>query len=159
MLKVFEQKKSDLIPFVYQYLLSVPPNYNNDNNQKWPLLVFLHGAGESHPPIEKLLKHGPPKLIHAYLTAKENKPSTDDSNLESAKFLAENFVTCSPQVNRGYGWNNQVLINLIDQIEQNYNLDQNKIYLTGMSMGKSKHIYSKRKKRRRKSRDFAREVP
>jgi predicted peptidase len=142
MLKVFKQKKNELIPFVYQYFLSVPPNYNNDDkNKKWPLLLFLHGVGESYPPIEKLLKHGPPKLIHAYSTNRDNTHPLDDSNLESAKFLAENFVTCSPQVNEGYGWNNQVLINLIDQIQQNYNIDQNKIYLTGLSMGKFINIY------------------
>jgi len=133
MLKVFKQEKNELIPFVYEYLLSVPTDYNNnDNNKKWPLLLFLHGAGESHPPIEKVLKHGPPKLIHYYST---NTHSMDDPNFETARFLAENFVTCSPQVNQGYGWNIEVLINLIDQIQQNYNIDQNKIYCTGISMG------------------------
>jgi len=124
MLKVFKQNKNDLIPFVYEYLLSVPTSYNNnDNNLKWPLLLFLHGSGESHPPIEKILKLGPPKLIDYY---SKNPHSIDDSIFETAKFLAENFVTCSPQVSEGYGWNFQVLNNLIDQIQQNYNIDQNK---------------------------------
>ncbi len=147
MLKQFKQKKSELIPFVYEYLLSLPPDYNNDDkNKKWPLLLFLHGAGESHPPIEKLFAHGPPKLIDAYLKSKQGIHPKDDTNLESAKFLAENFVTCSPQVNSGYGWNSNVLINLIDQIEQGYNIDQNKIFCTGISMGKFSKIYFKKDK-------------
>jgi len=142
MLKVFEQSKNKLIPFVYEYLLSVPPDYNpNDKNKKWPLLLFLHGLGECHPPIEKLLKYGPPKLIDIYSKSKQDTNIIDDSTFESAKFLAENFVTCSPQVNQGYGWNYKVLINLIDQIQQNYNIDQNKIYCTGLSMGKSNYIF------------------
>jgi len=33
MLKVFEQKKNSLIPFVYEYLLSVPVDYNNDDKK------------------------------------------------------------------------------------------------------------------------------
>lgn len=129
MLKVFTQKKTDSIPFVYEYLLSLPIDYDNDRERKWPLLLFLHGAGESHPPIDKIRKHGPPKLLDQY-----------SSNSESARFLAENFLTCSPQVNQGYGWNNQVLVDLLDQIEQDYRIDQTKIYCTGISMGKSKNI-------------------
>lgn len=132
MLKVFTQKKTNSIPFVYEYLLSVPIDYETDREKKWPLLLFLHGAGESHPPIDKVRKHGPPKLIDQY--------STSSINSESAKFLAENFLTCSPQVNQGYGWNNQVLVNLLDQIEQDYRIDQKKIYCTGISMGKANKI-------------------
>jgi predicted peptidase len=58
MLKVFKQKKTSAIPFAYQYLLSVPPGYESENPKKnWPLLLFLHGAGESHAPIEKVLNY------------------------------------------------------------------------------------------------------
>ena len=37
------------------------------NNQKesWPLLLFLHGAGERGSNLEVVKKHGPPKLIEA----------------------------------------------------------------------------------------------
>jgi predicted peptidase len=141
MLRVFEQNKTKLLPFVYQYLLSVPPDYDKNKDKKWSLLLFLHGAGECHPPIEKLLNNGPPKLIDAYEKSRQHIHIMDDINLESARFLAENFITCSPQVNEGYGWNNNVLINLIDQVQQYYNIDQNKIYCTGISMGKSYKIY------------------
>lgn len=134
MLKVLTQNKTNSIPFVYEYLLSLPIDYDKDrDDKKWPLLLFLHGAGESHPPIEKVLKHGPPKLIHQYSTNVQD----NNVNSECAKFLAENFVTCSPQVNQGYGWNNQILTNLLDQIEQDYRIDPRRIYCTGISMGKS----------------------
>jgi predicted peptidase len=145
MLKVFKQSKNGLIPFVYEYLLSRPSDYDaNDKNKKWPLILFLHGVGECDPPIEKLLKYGPPKLVHDYSTSKQGKQDTNtinDTNLETAKFLAENFVTCSPQVNGGDDWNTKVLSNLIDQIEQNYNINQNKIYCTGLSMGKFNYTF------------------
>ena len=138
MLKVLKQTKSDSIPFVYEYFLSVPPDYNED--KKWPLLLFLHGAGECQSPIEKLLQYGPPKLIHHYSRNRQDTQLTDDFNLETEKFLAENFIVCSPQVNQGERWNTQVLINLLDQIEKNYKVDQNKIYVTGLSMGKFRNI-------------------
>ena len=136
MLKVFTQKKTSSIPFVYEYLLSVPINYDSDRDKNWPLLLFLHGAGESHPPIEKVLRHGPPKLIHQYSSNGEDNRTVTDASSECARFLAENFVTCCPQVNQGYGWNNQVLTNLLDQIEQDYRIDKTRIYRTGISMGK-----------------------
>ncbi|CAF1233601.1 unnamed protein product [Adineta steineri] len=135
MMKVFKQRKTGLIPFVYEYFLSIPPDYNKDNNKNWPFLLFLHGAGESHPPIDKVLNHGPPKLVHSYLTCTQDTQPLAGLNLECSKLIAENFITCSPQVNEGYGWNDQVLINLIDQIEQDYRIDKNRVYCTGISMG------------------------
>ncbi|CAF3874038.1 unnamed protein product, partial [Rotaria sp. Silwood1] len=135
MLKTFQQKKASAIPFAYRYLLSVPPDYESEKTKKyWPLLLFLHGAGESHGPIEKVLKHGPPKLVHAYSSSKQDNRSMNDVNMECARLVAENFITCSPQVDRGYGWNSTVLSALLDELEQTYRVDTNKIYVTGISM-------------------------
>ena len=132
MFKVFKQEENDLIPFGYEYFLSLPPSYNDSEKTKmWPLILFLHGAGESHPPIEKICEQGVPKLIKAYLTNRDDH----GINYDSAKFLMEIFITCSPQVHEGYGWNDQVLINLIDQICQKYPIDQSRLYCTGISMG------------------------
>ncbi|CAF1307360.1 unnamed protein product [Rotaria sordida] len=136
MLKVFQQKKTSAIPFIYQCLLSVPPDYESDKTEKrWPLLLFLHGAGESHSPIDKVLKHGPPKLVHTYSSSKEDNHSSDNVNMECAQLVAENFITCSPQVDRGYVWDSTVLSGLLDELEQTYRIDKNKIYVTGISMG------------------------
>lgn len=146
MLKVFEQEPTESISIGYQYLLSVPSDYDENNkDKKWPLLLFLHGAGESHPPIEKILKHGPPKLVHAYSMNKSiiNTSSDPHCHLEVEQFVAENFITCSPQVNSGYGWNNQLLINLLDQVTEKYHVDENKIYCTGISMGENYSICHK----------------
>jgi predicted peptidase len=137
MLKVFQQKKTSSIKFAYQYFLSVPPDYQFENSEKqWPLLLFLHGAGESHRPIEKVLKNGPPKLVYAYSSNKQNNRSIDDVNMECARLVAENFIMCSPQVDQGYGWDSMVLSALLDELEQTYRVNKKKIYLTGISMGK-----------------------
>lgn len=132
MLKVCQQRVTDSLPFTYQYYLSTPPAYLPDETKQWPLLLFLHGAGEACPPIEKVLRHGPPKLVDAYLFARDNA----EIDRDSATFLAENFVTCSPQINEGRGWNSQVLSKLLDEVVHNYRIDRNKIYCTGISMGK-----------------------
>ena len=136
-MKVFQQKKTSAIPFAYQSLLSIPSGYDFEQPKRsWPFLLFLHGAGESHGPIEKVLKHGPPKLVHVYLSSKEGSHSMDDVNMECVRLVAENFITCSPHIDQGYGWNSAILSALLDELEQTYRVDKNKIYVTGISMGK-----------------------
>src|SRR5690348_1954813 len=44
-----------------RYLLYLPKSY--DSKQKWPLLLFLHGRGESDGPLSIVKKWGPPRLI------------------------------------------------------------------------------------------------
>ena len=43
-----------------QYLLYLPPAYDT-SEEKWPLLLFLHGAGERGDDLELVKAHGPPK--------------------------------------------------------------------------------------------------
>src|SRR5438132_10470091 len=42
------------------YLLYLP---DGKGDKAWPLVLFLHGAGESGNDLNKVKKHGPPKLI------------------------------------------------------------------------------------------------
>ena len=44
------------------YLLYLPKEYGKEADRKWPLILFLHGAGESGDDLEKVKVHGPPKL-------------------------------------------------------------------------------------------------
>lgn len=45
-----------------QYLLYLPLDYENSDSL-FPLLLFLHGAGERGDDINLVKKNGPPKLI------------------------------------------------------------------------------------------------
>ena len=40
-----------------RFVLSLPEDY--DSKAKWPLLLFLHGAGERGSDLELVKKHGP----------------------------------------------------------------------------------------------------
>ncbi len=98
-----------------QYLLSLPDGYASDSTKKWPLLIFLHGSGERGTDIEKVKSHGPPKLI-----------------AQGKKFP---FIVVSPQAVLPYSWEPENLFHLLNFIKENYQVDKEKIYLTGLSMG------------------------
>jgi predicted peptidase len=95
------------------YLLYLPKDY--EQQESWPLLLFLHGAGERGDDIDLVKKHGPPKLI----AAGKDFP----------------FIVVSPQCPRGRWWETFELAALLDEIEENYKVDKDRVYVTGLSMG------------------------
>lgn len=100
------------------YLLYLPPDYESGSNaadKKWPLLVFLHGAGERGDDINKVKTFGPPKHV------------AEDQNFP--------FVMISPQCPRGSFWNTDHLLQLIRTTIKERNIDSDRVYLTGLSMG------------------------
>jgi predicted peptidase len=96
------------------YLLFLPEGYN-DSKENWPLIMFLHGAGERGDDLEKVKIHGPPKLV-------ESDPDFP-------------FIIVSPQCPKDEWWSVEVLDALLDEIVTQYRVDENRIYLTGLSMG------------------------
>jgi predicted peptidase len=99
----------------YRYLLSLPEGYDTAPTKKWPLLVFLHGAGERGDNLQLLKKHGPPKLIEA-----------------GKKFEA---IVISPQVPEKNIWNPHAVKALVDELIKTHRVDTSRLYLTGISMG------------------------
>ena len=95
------------------YLVFLPSKYQG-GNEKWPLLVFLHGSGETGDDIEKVKLHGPPKFV-------ESKPDFP-------------FIVVSPQTPIRT-WIPEVLGALLDEVVQQYRVDEDRIYVTGLSMG------------------------
>jgi len=99
-----------------QYLLFLPEDYEK-KQQRWPMILFLHGVGERGSDLNLVKKHGPPKII-------ENRKDFP-------------FIVVSPQCPQGQWWTEkvEVLINLLDDIINRYNVDTERVYLTGLSMG------------------------
>ena len=96
-----------------RYLLYLPKGYAQDSTQRWPLLLFLHGSGERGDDLEKVKKHGPPKLI--------------------AQGREYPFIVVSPQASQS--WESQDLYDLLQDCKRRYRVDPDRVYLTGLSMG------------------------
>ena len=59
-----QQKPAELnrtIKVKMKYLIYLPKDY--DQKESWPVMLFLHGAGERGDNLDIVKKHGPPKLI------------------------------------------------------------------------------------------------
>lgn len=75
-------------PFGYEHFISLPPTYESQPDKKWPLVVFLHGAGESSRGKNesyKCLRHGVPKIILCYDRLKSGQTPTIDISLPGRK--------------------------------------------------------------------------
>src|ERR1035437_4774430 len=97
------------------YLLFLPEGYAK-SKQRWPLMLFLHGAGEAGTNLARLKVLGPPKIV-------ESRPNFP-------------FILVSPQ-SPVRGWNPDTLNALLDEVIRKYRVDKDRVYLTGASMGGS----------------------
>ena len=95
------------------YLLYLPPKYNTD--RQWPLVVFLHGAGDRGQDLEIVRRAGLPRQIE-----------------EGEQF---EFILLSPQCPANRNWSPELIVELIEHISGSLSVDRDRVYLTGLSMG------------------------
>jgi len=98
------------------YYLYFPDDYQKQPEKRYPLLLFLHGGGESGDSLATLKSNGPPKLI-----------------TEGKQFP---FLILAPQnPYKRKWWNTRAVAQLLDSIIASNRVDENRIYLTGLSRG------------------------
>ena len=99
-----------------KYLLYLPGDYDK-SPQRWPLVLFLHGAGERGQRLDLVKKHGPPKLVD-----------------RGRQFP---FILVSPQCPAASWWTKETaaLLALLNEVASRYRVDPNRVYVTGLSMG------------------------
>lgn len=100
-----------------KYRLYLPRDYKRDEAATWPLVVFLHGAGERGNDPQRLGVHGIPREAD-----------------EGREFP---FLVLAPQCPDSSVWIMQQdqVMELISRICRDYRVDPQRIYLTGISMG------------------------
>jgi predicted peptidase len=98
------------------YLLYLPKDYVQNSNKKWPMILFLHGAGERGDNVNFVKLWGPPAIV-------------EERDLP--------FIVVSPLCPGDKSWTSLLLPlkKLLDEITINYQVDLSRIYLTGLSMG------------------------
>jgi len=99
------------------YLLFLPNGYGADPEENWPLILFLHGAGERGDDLSLVKKHGIPKMVEQ----QEDFP----------------FIAVSPQCPQDSWWSDHIeaINGLLSDITTTYAVDTDRVYLTGLSIG------------------------
>lgn len=100
------------------YWLFLPKDYGTDNRE-WPVMLFLHGAGERGEDLKVVKVHGPPKLV-------DQRPDFP-------------FILISPQCPKDHWWPGDVqqhlLAELLDHVLTRFKADRRRVVVTGLSMG------------------------
>ena len=115
-------------PLTMAYLLHLPPAYASAGPEaRHPMLVFLHGAGESGADLAGIYMHGPMTLLKRI-----------GGNADFAATCP--FVVLCPQCPpRGQRWAEPAITDatsaLIDAVTRRARVDADRVYLTGLSMG------------------------
>jgi dienelactone hydrolase len=95
------------------YLVYLPDGYYRTWN-RWPLILTLHGRGESGEDIGLVRRQGLPR----YVEEKGGLP----------------FLIVAPQ-SSDWIWNVEALSSLLDEVIRRYRVDVDRVYLVGNSMG------------------------
>ncbi len=116
--QLIEAEEETVLRENLQYYLYFPEDYEEDTDQLFPLLLFLHGGGESGENLEELKKNGPPKLL--------------------AEGYPLPFMVLAPQnPHKRKWWNVHAVMQLLDSVMAHHRVDPKRIYLSGLSRGGS----------------------
>jgi poly(3-hydroxybutyrate) depolymerase len=110
------------------YGLTWLPNDYNSNNDKYPLIIFLHGSGEAGTGIGglwNLLSNALPQKIAQGWDPQAVNPNDGDTY---------KFIVVSPQAHE-WSHNYAALPSILEEIQDKYRIDKNRIYITGLSAG------------------------
>ncbi len=106
----------------FGHYVYTPGGYENDGPE-YPLIIFLHGWGErgdsgmDEKILDRVLSHGPPKLIRL--------------GQWDPKYP---FIVVSPQLVTEY-WPTEKVHRFIEYVIENFQINTNRIFLTGLSLG------------------------
>lgn len=115
--QVVEGKKLITQNEEYNFYLFIPESYHVEKDD-FPLLLFLHGGGESGRNLSVLKKHGPPKMM--------------------AEGYPFPFLVLAPQhPNENTWWDVRAVKELLELVVEEYRVDRDRLYLTGLSRGGS----------------------
>lgn len=113
----FHLPKSDAANAPYDRMqIAVPAGYAS-SHRPWPLLVFLHGAGERGTDVEDVKRCGPPMRID--------------------QGVPYPMVVCSPQTDPGLRWQPARLHATVMALRERFAIDERRVLATGLSLGGS----------------------
>ena len=118
MINYGETKKSSYEATALKYILTLPTDFSKE--EKLPLIIFLHGAGERGEDVQRLKAYAIPKLY-----------------CNDCDYNGTRVITLSPLCPDLITWYDlkKEVFSLIESVCSEYNVDRENISLCGISMG------------------------
>lgn len=107
-----------------KYVLFVPHTYQGDKD--FPLILFLHGAGERGEDGDLPVKQG---IANGGIKFKQNEKTFPFFVIFPQCKLKGNWLAGGPDADRALA--------ILDEVQKSYKIDSKRLYLTGLSMGGS----------------------
>lgn len=109
-------------PVHLSYLLFLPAGYSIQQQERWPLILYLHGGSLRGDDVARVKTLGLPHKLE--------------------KDVDFPFVVVSPQCSAGEIWTDAEAVDgLLTQVIQDYRIDGDRVYVTGHSMGGRGALY------------------
>jgi len=102
---------------VYPYAVYLPPGYSAQ--RAWPLVVFLHGRGESGTDGRKMLTQGLAPALEA----------------EPGRWPAVVLFPQKPSEDSQWEEHEGAVVRMLEEVRRRWRIDASRIYLTGLSQG------------------------
>lgn len=124
-------------PFPYRLL--VPADYETGSaastEKKWPLILFLHGAGERGDDNRAQLKYFPTDMVspenrkkYPVFILAPQCPVNRAWSARDLRQLLQGDATKVPDETR-------VILGMLEKVQKEFPIDPERVYLTGLSMG------------------------
>ena len=107
----FAQLKTITNKTTYPFWINVP---EKESTEKQPVLIFLHGKSLSGTDLNRVRRYGVLRAMD-----------------KGRKIPA---IVVAPQVAKG-NWNPDKVLEVLEYVKKNYNVDESRIYVCGMSLG------------------------
>ncbi|RAK20222.1 phospholipase/carboxylesterase [Flavobacterium aquaticum] len=107
----FSQLKTITNKTTYPFWINVP---EKENTEKQPILIFLHGKSLSGTDLNRVRRYG---VLHA---------------MDKGRKIPA--IVVAPQLAKG-SWNPDKVLEVLEYVKKNYNVDESRIYVCGMSLG------------------------
>jgi len=127
--ETLEQKET------YHFLLYLPGDYYTDATRQWPLVLFLHGSGEAGKDLNLLKRLGLPRRLEQdenfpFIVVSPQIPAPPERQDPTTANDMEAYLNT-------WGWKSHVkkLEVLLEYIQTSLRVDNQRVYLTGLSLG------------------------
>ena len=107
----FSQLKTITNKTTYPFWINVP---DKESTEKQPVLIFLHGKSLSGTDLNRVRRYG---VLRA---------------MDKGKKIPA--IVVAPQLAKG-SWNPDKVLEVLEYVKKNYNVDESRIYVCGMSLG------------------------